>query len=156
MELLALIGGCAAAFFIAVACDVIGLVLLFVGVFADLRAAGGAFYGDFFIYSGALLVFVSLFLWLVWYAGNIPVPHERVTKRSSLARLARKFSERLGQTLRGEERAARVEVDGGSQLPPHHKASRVTWGRATAYRNQGYDGSEGAPEGPNTEGQLDI
>ncbi|XP_068605785.1 transmembrane protein 238-like [Brachionichthys hirsutus] len=149
MDPIRFIGECAPFFFIAVACDVIGIVLLFVGIFAELRI-DGRFYGDFLIYSGSLVVFISLFCWLVWYAGNVPVSRDRdrddgVRRRSSMARLARKFSERLAQSLRGGANGSQVE-------PPPHKAGRVTWGRSTVYCNDGYDGSLDPPE----EGKRDM
>lgn len=143
MELLRRLGGCVPLFLAALVLDALGLVLLFIGIFANLRV-DGRFYGDFLIFTGALVVFLSLFFWIFWYAGNVPAPRSDALKRSGsrIAQLARKLSERLGEKLRGSQRVGPAE-DGGPAGPeaPPHKASRVTWGKSTvkAFHNQGYE-----------------
>ncbi|KAM9345999.1 uncharacterized protein tmem238l [Symphorus nematophorus] len=145
-DLVKCVGGCVPLFFIALVFDVIGLILLFVGIFANLRI-DGRFYGDFLIYTGSLIIFFSLGCWLMWYVGNVQVSEEGEgpKKRSSFVLLARKLSERLGQKLKGEERIKCVEDEENcSQVgtpPSKRKASRVTWGKSTAYHNEGYDDS---------------
>ena len=145
-NLIQCIGGCVPLFLFAVVLDVIGLILLFVGIFANLRI-DGRFYGDFLIYTGSLIIFFSLGCWLMWYVGNVQVSEEDEgpKKKSSLVLLARKLSERLSQKLRGEERVKCVgdEEDSGQVRtpPPARKASRVTWGKSTAYHNEGYEDS---------------
>ncbi|KAM8824617.1 transmembrane protein 238 [Synchiropus picturatus] len=151
MELRARIGTCLPVFLIAILLDVLGLVLLFVGIFANLRISG-RFYGDFLIYSGSIIIFLSLFLWLMWYVGNLRVAVDvgGAERSSSIARLARKLTERLSRRLAGEGGASRVmrdertEPQAGSEERPA-KASRVTWGRSTVYHNQGYDDSLDSP-----------
>lgn len=142
MELLRRLGGCVPLFLIALVLDALGLVLLFIGIFANLRV-DGRFYGDFFIYTGALVVFLSLFFWIFWYAGNVPAPEGDDLKRSSsrIARLARKLSERLGEKLRGPPRPDPAEDGSQAGSTPPRKASRVTWGKSTvkAFHNQGYE-----------------
>ncbi|KAK5855819.1 hypothetical protein PBY51_007460 [Eleginops maclovinus] len=148
------IGGCIPVFFVAILFDVLGLILLFVGIFANVRLAG-LFYGDFLIYTGSLITFMSLAFWLMWYVGNIRESEDdRWKKRSSIVQLARKLSERLNQTLKGEPRVKCVdeEEDCGKDLPAH-KASRVTWGRSTAYHNEGY---EEGPDSPAVEKKVEI
>ncbi|XP_071384706.1 transmembrane protein 238 [Centroberyx affinis] len=147
MDAIKCIGGCVLLFFIAIILDVVGLIVIFVGIFANLRI-DGRFYGDFLIYSGALIIFGSLACWLMWYIGNIQVSDDDIDgslkKTSSFVQLARKLSERLSQKLKSEgPRAKCVEDDEDySQVGlPAHKASRVTWGKSTAYLNQGYDAS---------------
>ncbi|KAM6913296.1 transmembrane protein 238 [Lycodopsis pacificus] len=149
------IGGCLSAFFAAVLLDVLGVILLFVGIFADVRF-GGRFYGDFFIYTGSLVIFTSLAFWIMWYVGNVPVSEDYgwMRKRSGgVARLARKLTERLSQKLKPEARVKYVEEGKkedekeGSQgsAPAPHEAGRVTWGRSTVYHNEGYEDSEDSP-----------
>ncbi|NXY84149.1 TM238 protein, partial [Alcedo cyanopectus] len=67
MTLFKLIGRCRVILLLAVLCDVIGLIILFVGIFAPLSS------WDFFVYSGALLLAFSLLFWTLWYTFNIEV-----------------------------------------------------------------------------------
>ncbi|NXQ90382.1 TM238 protein, partial [Nyctibius grandis] len=60
-------GRCAAILLLAVLCDAIGLIILFVGIFAPLSS------WDFFVYLGALLLAFSLVFWMFWYTLNIEV-----------------------------------------------------------------------------------
>uniref|UniRef100_A0A3B1K022 Transmembrane protein 238a n=1 Tax=Astyanax mexicanus TaxID=7994 RepID=A0A3B1K022_ASTMX len=96
------IGACAPLFLLALLFDVVGFVLLFVGIFANLQV-NGRFYGDFLIHTGGVLVFCSLGWWLMWYAGNIQVSREGASRgRGGTAhrckQLARKLTERLSRT----------------------------------------------------------
>lgn len=68
MAFLKLVGRCALILLLAVLCDVIGLIILFVGIFAPLSS------WDFFVYVGALLLACSLVFWIFWYTFNIEVP----------------------------------------------------------------------------------
>lgn len=68
MAFFKLIGRCALILLLAVLCDVIGLIILFVGIFAPLSS------WDFFVYLGALLIAFSLVFWVFWYTFNIEVP----------------------------------------------------------------------------------
>lgn len=52
--------------------DAVGLVLLLVGIFATLN------YWDFLVYTGALILALSLLFWLAWYSFNIEVPLEKL------------------------------------------------------------------------------
>ncbi|NXI54503.1 TM238 protein, partial [Chloroceryle aenea] len=60
-------GRCPVILLLAVLCNVIGLSILFVGIFAPLS------FWDFFIYTGALLLAFSLLFWIFWYTFNIEV-----------------------------------------------------------------------------------
>ncbi|XP_061567566.1 transmembrane protein 238-like [Cololabis saira] len=149
MEPLRCVGGCLPLLLAAVGLDLAGLVLLFLGIFADLRL-DGRFYGDFLIYTGALLVFFSLACWLMWYVGNVRASERDVPrKRSSFALLARKLSERLSErlsrSLRRDDAGAKCAQPGEDGAQPG-KSGKVTWGKSTAYYNQGYDGTPDSPE----------
>nr|XP_009504798.1 PREDICTED: transmembrane protein 238 [Phalacrocorax carbo] len=68
MAFFRLTGRCAVILFLAVLCDVIGLIILFIGIFAPLSS------WDFFVYLGALLLASSLVFWIFWYTFNIEIP----------------------------------------------------------------------------------
>ncbi|XP_004405097.1 PREDICTED: transmembrane protein 238 [Odobenus rosmarus divergens] len=92
------LGRCRMALLLAVALDVAGMAALLTGVFAQLQVRGRDF-GDLLIYSGALLVFLSLLGWILWYTGNIEISRQELERDyglrpSTLARLARKLSRR--------------------------------------------------------------
>lgn len=134
-------------FLIAVVLDLLGLTLLFVGIFANLQV-DERFYGDFLIYTGSLIIFLSLGFWIMWYVWNVPVSEDDGLRKSHsvVVKLARKLTERLSQKLKGEEQVKCVEDEDGSQVSaPPAKASRVTWGKSTAYNNEGYDASLDSP-----------
>ncbi|KAK2833000.1 hypothetical protein Q5P01_016889 [Channa striata] len=85
---------------------------------------------------------MSLGFWVMWYAWNVPVSEDDgVKKRDSVVvQLARKLTERLSQKLKAEDKVKCVEdVDSSRGGSPPRKASRVTWGKSTAYHNEGYD-----------------
>lgn len=141
------IGGCVPLFLIAIVFDVVGVILLFIGIFANLQISN-LFYGDFLIYTGSLIIFLSLGFWVMWYMWNVPVSEDDGLKKrdSVVVKLARKLTERLSQKLKGEEEVKCVEDEDSSQVSsPPGKASRVTWGRSTAYTNEGYDASLDSP-----------
>uniref|UniRef100_A0A8C6RF00 Transmembrane protein 238 n=2 Tax=Nannospalax galili TaxID=1026970 RepID=A0A8C6RF00_NANGA len=92
------LGRCRVALLLAVALDVAGMAALLTGVFAQLQVRGRDF-GDLLIYSGALLVFLSLLGWILWYTGNIEISRQELERDyglrpSAIARLARKLSRR--------------------------------------------------------------
>ncbi|XP_068452177.1 transmembrane protein 238-like [Clinocottus analis] len=62
------LGRCACCFWLAVAFDVVGLLVLLTGVFVSV------FFYDLLIYAGAIVIFLSLIWWVFWYSGNIEVP----------------------------------------------------------------------------------
>ncbi|XP_032750386.1 transmembrane protein 238 [Rattus rattus] len=116
------LGRCRMALLLAVALDVAGMAALLTGVFAQLQVRGRDF-GDLLIYSGALLVFLSLLGWILWYTGNIEISRQELERDyglrpSAIARLARKLSRRWSAPatasprttagLRSARRAART------------------------------------------------
>uniref|UniRef100_A0A4W3HR99 Uncharacterized protein n=1 Tax=Callorhinchus milii TaxID=7868 RepID=A0A4W3HR99_CALMI len=82
------VGRCPMVFLLALALDVVGLTVLFIGVFADVRMAGRAL-GDCLIYSGAIGIFLSLVAWLFWFTGNIQVSLEQLEKDALATRQTR-------------------------------------------------------------------
>ncbi|XP_031148442.1 transmembrane protein 238-like [Sander lucioperca] len=62
------LGRCVGCFWLAVAFDIVGLLVLLLGVFVNV------FFYDLLIYAGAIVIFLSLIWWVFWYSGNIEVP----------------------------------------------------------------------------------
>nr|XP_048304228.1 transmembrane protein 238-like [Myodes glareolus]XP_048304229.1 transmembrane protein 238-like [Myodes glareolus] len=66
------LGRCVFFLIVALLSDAVGLVLLLVGIFATLN------YWDFLVYTGALILALSLLFWLAWYSFNVEVPLEKL------------------------------------------------------------------------------
>ena len=66
------LGNCACAFWLAISFDILGMLILLTGVFANV------FFYDFLIYAGAIIIFLSLIWWVFWFTGNIEVPPEEL------------------------------------------------------------------------------
>ncbi|KAJ8384015.1 hypothetical protein AAFF_G00212590 [Aldrovandia affinis] len=99
------LGRCSCAFWLAVSFDVLGLLVLMLGVFGDF------FFYDFLIYAGAIVIFLSLIWWVFWYTGNIEVPATELEddvgllKRDrGLAGAVRRLSSRLSNGIRNSFR----------------------------------------------------
>ncbi|XP_069920877.1 mediator of DNA damage checkpoint protein 1 [Oryctolagus cuniculus] len=74
------LGRCRHFFWLGVVFDMVGAVMLFVGIFAEL-----IFY-DMLLYMGAIIIFLSLLWWVSWYTGNIELlPEETLGLTSQLA-----------------------------------------------------------------------
>ncbi|KAK2920692.1 transmembrane protein 238a [Channa argus] len=93
---------CKLALAFAVLMDLLGATALLVGVFAHLEIKGQDF-GDLLVYTGALLVIMSLAGWVTWYSGNI----EGLTSKKELGQISSAV-DRLARTLSRKIRTYRV------------------------------------------------
>lgn len=67
-----LIGRCWFLFLLALLVDLAGIILLALGIFANLS------FWDFLIYTGATLLALSIVLWIFWYTFNVEVSYEEL------------------------------------------------------------------------------
>lgn len=67
MKLTKFIGRCPGMFYIAAIFDLVGIILLLIGIFANLSI------WDFLIYTGAIVIAFSLIFWVLWYTFNVRV-----------------------------------------------------------------------------------
>lgn len=96
------VGRCKCSFWFAVAHDILGVLIIMVGIF------GGLATHDLFIYVGAIIIFLSLIWWVFWYTGNIDVPPEELEddlglmklQNRGLSQVVRRVSERLSSRFR--------------------------------------------------------
>ncbi|KAK3524671.1 hypothetical protein QTP86_000546 [Hemibagrus guttatus] len=105
MDLKRIIGQCAPLFFLAVTFDLVGFLLLLVGLAASPRI-GDRVYGDFLAITGAILMFYGLGMWVLWYAGNLGADR----KRTGFGRIARKLTERVS-TVRWRGESGKIQQD---------------------------------------------
>lgn len=109
------VGRCKCSFWFAVAHDILGVLIMMVGVF------GGLVIHDLFIYAGALIIFLSLIWWVFWYSGNIDVPSEELEddvgmiklKNKGLSQVVRRVSGRLSNRIRNSFRKSSSNRAGG-------------------------------------------
>lgn len=109
------VGRCKFSFWFAVFHDVLGLLILLSGVFWDI------FFNDFLIYSGAVVIFLSLIWWVFWYTGNIEVPpaelEDDITlykRTKGISGVVRKVSDRLSSGLSSFRKSGRVSAPSGN------------------------------------------
>lgn len=100
------VGRCKCSFWFAVAHDILGVLIIMIGVF------GGLVIHDLFVYGGAIILFLSLIWWVFWYTGNIDVLPEELEddvgltkqKNRGLSRAVRRLSDRLASGIRNSFR----------------------------------------------------
>ncbi|XP_019959888.1 transmembrane protein 238 [Paralichthys olivaceus] len=132
------LGRCVCCFWLAVAFDIVGLLVLLIGVFVNV------FFYDLLIYAGAIVIFLSLIWWVFWYSGNIEVPQSELQDDVGLPKketgalrglggAVRRFSSRVSSGIRssfrssGRESGARARAQ--SSVAP--RAEQVTIAMAT-------------------------
>lgn len=94
---------CKLALIFAVLTDFLGAISLLAGVFAPLEIKGRDF-GDLMVYSGALLVLMSMAGWVIWYSGNI----EGLTSQKELGGAVGGAVDRLARSLSRKIRLPRT------------------------------------------------
>lgn len=121
------LGRCACCFWLAVAFDIVGLLVLLIGVFVNV------FFYDLLIYAGAIVIFLSLIWWVFWYSGNIEVPPAELEddvgllkKDKGIGGVVRRFSSRLSSSIRSSLRR-----NGAAQRSAAPRAEQVTVAMAT-------------------------
>ncbi|XP_059892595.1 transmembrane protein 238-like [Gadus macrocephalus] len=127
------VGRCKCSFWFAVAHDVLGLVIMMMGVF------GGFAIHDLLIYAGSIILFFSLIWWVFWYSGNIDVPPGELEddvgmvkmKKGGLTGVVRSMSSRVSSGLRSSFRrtSGRFRRDApAAGDEPQHRESRPSTG----------------------------
>uniref|UniRef100_A0A3B5PSZ8 Si:dkey-16i5.8 n=1 Tax=Xiphophorus maculatus TaxID=8083 RepID=A0A3B5PSZ8_XIPMA len=109
------VGRCKCAFWLAVVHDVLGVLVIMVGVF------GGLVIHDVFIYGGAIVIFLSLIWWIFWYSGNIDVPPEELeddvglmkTRNRRLSQAVRRVSNGIRNSFRKKAQPVEEGPSGG-------------------------------------------
>ncbi|KAF1380044.1 hypothetical protein PFLUV_G00182400 [Perca fluviatilis] len=138
------LGRCVGCFWLAVAFDIVGLLVLLLGVFVNV------FFYDLLIYAGAIVIFLSLIWWVFWYSGNIEVPPAELEDDVGLLKknkgalggiggAVRRLSSRVSSGIRSSlrrnggapgTRAARTQMSArGPSVAPQAAAQwrAVTW-----------------------------
>lgn len=111
-EIVSGVGRCKCAFWFAVAHDILGVLIMMVGVF------GGLVIQDLFIYAGAIIIFLSLIWWVFWFSGNIDVPPEELEddvgpkkpKTRGLSQVVRRVSSSIRDSFRKKSGPVSAEV----------------------------------------------
>ncbi|XP_046898050.1 transmembrane protein 238-like [Hypomesus transpacificus] len=93
------LSNCKLALVFAVLMDLCGVVVLLLGVFAPLEIKGQDF-GDLLVYSGALLVLMSMGGWVIWYSGNIEGLTSKTEWSGGMGGAMDRFARRVSRKIR--------------------------------------------------------
>ncbi|KAM6163740.1 transmembrane protein 238-like [Rhynchocyon petersi] len=116
-------GRCAFFLYIALLVDAGGLILLLVGIFAPLSS------WDFFVYTGALILALSLLFWLAWYTLNIDVPPEQnLWAEGGCDRHTAESASGAAQELRGTAALTQRTLGTRSPKEPRNERKRQPYG----------------------------
>lgn len=141
------LGKCASLFLLAVVFDAAGLLVLLFGIFGDLSSSG-----DFLIYTGSIVIFLSLMWWVLWYTVNVQlfIEERPVAFDIGFTHWAKKLSERLSKSAESplggvSEKMNKSAGNGkemcenGSRAVPG-RVTREDGGSVSGHYNGGFDG----------------
>ncbi|XP_056913517.1 transmembrane protein 238-like [Takifugu flavidus] len=156
------LGKCASLFLLAVVFDAAGLLVLLFGIFGDLSSSG-RFYGDFLIYTGSIVIFLSLMWWVLWYTVNVQLFMEErpVSFDIGFTYWTKKLSERLSKSAESPlggvgEKMNKSAGNGRRCAKMCAVPGRVTWEDSGSVSGQYNGGFDGGTESANKNVELGL
>lgn len=86
----------------AIIMNLLGITIVLIGVFVPVDVKDKDV-GDLLVYSGVLLILMSMIAWVMWYSGNIEglsLVKDLGYKRNAVDRVARSLSHRIRRSHR--------------------------------------------------------